>query len=117
MTVPVGPAPPEVDIVAVSEICWPRVDGFCEVVKEVALGIATSCSSAVDVLPRNVPSPRYDAVMVWLPCDKVALMNANPFVKDTGWPKFAPSTANCTFPLGTKEVWVCGDTVPVRVIS
>lgn len=115
---PVGvPLPPAAATVAVRDTCWPATDGFCDEDMVVVVDPDVLCTRVGELLARKFESPRYAALIVWLPAESEALNDAVALSSTTGAPAFAPSITNCTLPVGTSVLPDEGDTVAVSVIG
>jgi hypothetical protein len=120
-TVPVGvPVDGETAAtLAVKLTDWPYVDGLPLLpTLTLLLAIFTVWPPVrVSELPVKFTSPEYVAVTVWFATDSVAVFPevAVPDESVTGEPKFVPSIANCTVPLGVPVAGETAVTVAVNV--
>ena len=119
-TVPLGvPAPGAVaPTVTVKLTFCPKTDGVSDELTMLAvLALFTVCVKSADVLVRKFPSPLYSAVITCGPTDKEAIVPllALPPLKLTDEPKSAPSSLNCTVPLGVPDPGAVALIVAVNV--
>jgi hypothetical protein len=79
-----------------------KIEGFAGVTAIEASGLFTTWIRKDEVLVEKLASPLYTAVTTCSPGERtvVAELGADPPANVAGEPKFAPSTTNCTVPVG-----------------
>ena len=102
VTTPVGVPVPLT--VAVNVTLCPKVAGFAKETTSVLEAALPTVWVTVPLLAWKLPSPTYDAVMVWLPTDKVVVLKlavvAPPLVVRVPWPTLVAPSENVTTPVG-----------------
>src|SRR5207248_2478797 len=110
--------------VAVNVTAWPETVGLAEAVTTVAVLPFPTPWLTVPLLPTKLPSPAYEAVMVWLPVVKLAVLKLAVVVPaevvSVPWPKLVAPSEKVTTPVGLATAVLPGAvtlTVAVKVTA